>query len=425
MSFADFYFSRYKYYPAQIAKNPNKNLKIIVIIPCFNEPEIINTLESILNNYKVNFFIEIIILINSSETTSKSIIEFNRLTFTNVQKWINSNNSEKKKFFVLNIENLPKKTAGAGLSRKIAMDEALRRFNLINNNNGFIISLDADTICDNNYFIEIEKNIISKPKTKGFTIHFEHPISGKEFSDEIYNAITLYEIYLRYYIEVLRFCNFPYSFHTIGSAFGVRADIYAKQGGMNSKQAGEDFYFLHKIIPLGNFIEINSTKVIPSPRISDRVPFGTGVVIEKIIKESKNNFLTYNFDAFEIVKEFLEVKNQFYKNNFDDFDNYSFLMKSFLIKNNFTKELKKINVNSPNIKIYNKRFFDWFDAFRVLKFLNFAHENTFQKKSVISETQKLLFRKKIEVEIKNPKKILELLRKIQSQNTYKTLEIKY
>ena len=43
------------------------------------------------------------------------------------------------------------------------------------------------------------------------------------------------------------FVGYPDSIYTIGSAFAVRAEAYMKQGGMNRRQAGEDFYFLYKL----------------------------------------------------------------------------------------------------------------------------------------------------------------------------------
>jgi len=386
--FSESYFQKYKYFPIQIEEQPNSELKICVIIPCYNEPEILLTLNSLKQNLTTKFAIEIIILINSSETTPQNIIEINNNSFLEINKWIIDNSFENRKFFVKKIENLPSKFAGAGLARKIVMDEALRRFNLINNKNGFIVSLDADTICENNYLLEIEKQIIKHPKTKGFTIDFEHQKNPKLYSEENIKAIILYEKYLRYYIESLRFAKFPYAYQTIGSAFGVRADIYAMQGGMNTKQAGEDFYFLHKIIPLDDFFEINTTKVYPSSRISDRVPFGTGVVINKILNENTFVFETYNFDAFVDLKIFLEqihLFSKFYDNKNIDIPE---ILNLFLIKNDFSNALISINSNCTNIENFKKRFYQWFDAFRIIKFLNFAHETYYKKSDILIEIQK-------------------------------------
>ncbi len=389
MGFADSYFQKYKYFPAVIDDLPDKETKIIVIIPCFDEPEILKTLSSLLNCESTIFPVEIITLINSSQTTEQEIINNNRETYTLLKQWCEQNSSHMRKFFAKNIEDLPSKFAGAGLARKIAMDEALRRFNIIDNPKTYIVSLDADTLCAKNYLSEIEQTIVEDEKINGFTVKFEHQKDTKLFSKEIIAAISLYELHLHYYINSLRYSGFPYSFHTIGSAFGVNAMIYAKQGGMNTKQAGEDFYFLHKIIPLGNFCEITCTCVYPSPRISTRVPFGTGISVANILKEKEIIFKTYNFTAFKELKMFFSQKNNFFKYS----DNKEVILtdsiKDFLEKINYKEALININQNSTNLKTFEKRFFQWFDAFCIVKYLNFAHEKYFTKNDILLENNRL------------------------------------
>src|SRR4029434_9989987 len=105
---------------------------------------------------------------------------------------------------------------------------------------------------------------------------------------EIYKAIAAYELHLRYYLQALRTAGFPHGYHTIGSSMAVRARTYMEQGGMNRRQAGEDFYFLHKLIPLGGFTELNSTTVYPLPRPSNRVPFGTGRAVSEWLIQTGN-----------------------------------------------------------------------------------------------------------------------------------------
>jgi len=185
----------------------------------------------------------------------------------------------------------------------------------------------------------------------------------------------------------------------------VRADAYAKQGGMNRRKAGEDFYFLQKIIMLGNYGEINSTKVIPSPRTSDRVPFGTGAAISKMLENNTNVFTTYNFDAFILLKSFFKNIPSFYK--LFSYENIEMPMQEFLKMNNFEDDYIKIKKNSPTINIFTKRFFDWFNAFRVIKFLNFAHENLYTKKPVQQATKQFL--DKLNLDNKNLNSSKELL----------------
>ena len=64
-------------------------------------------------------------------------------------------------------------------------------------------------------------------------------------------AIMKYELYLRYYRLALEYTGHPHAYHCIGSAFAVRTLDYVAQGGMNKRQAGEDFYFLQKLIATG------------------------------------------------------------------------------------------------------------------------------------------------------------------------------
>jgi len=417
LSFADTYFKRFQSGNILIKEKPNKNLFLSIVIPSFNEDFLCKSLQSIKNCTLPEKSVEVIVIINSSEDTPSDILNKNRKTYKNAQKFAEENGSEKLRFFIINLENLPKKFAGVGLARKTGMDEALRRYNLLNKPNGLIAGFDADALLQKNYLTEIENYFSKYPKTNAVSINFEHPLTGNDFDEKVYKSIINYELHLRYFVEALRFANFPFAFHTIGSSFAVKADIYAKQGGMNRKKAGEDFYFLQKIIPLGNYGEINTTKVIPSPRISDRVPFGTGAAVSKMIETNSRDFGTYNFDSFLLLKSFFSDINKL----FSDFsvNNTPEPMYDFLKLNNFENDLLIIKSNSPNINRFKKRFFDWFNAFRVIKFLNFSHENYYQKKTVQQEAETLL--KKYHPEINIPeteKELLLLYRKIQTKTVF-------
>lgn len=339
---------------------------------------------------KIKTSIEVIVVINSSENTSSEIVNQNIKTYNEANNWIAQHEDSSLRFFILHEQKLPNKYAGAGLARKIGMDQAVARFNALDNNNGVIVSIDADSKLKTNYFAELEKHFDMFPKTNAITTYFEHPIEGNEFEPDIYAAISQYELYMRYYKLASSFTGFPYSYYTIGSCFAVGVNAYVKQGGMNKKQAGEDFYFLHKIFPLGNCYEINTTCVYPSSRPSDRVPFGTGPMVKSIVKSKSKEFLTYNFHAFIDLKSFLSNIDKLFR--IEDLNELlNCLPKSiseFLIENHFPIAIKEINSNSSNIKTFTKRFYNWFDAFRVLKFLNFAHDNYYEKQALLNESEK-------------------------------------
>ncbi len=418
MSFADVYLDKQKNFKIKIQAKPFPDLKYIVVIPCFNEFNLIKTLYSLRNCNKIKSSIEILIIINSSEDSGKEILDQNIKTLNKTKNWIHENEDSSLRFFIIHEKDLPRKFAGAGLARKIGMDQAIARFSELNKDNGIIISLDADSEVKSNYFTELEKHFAKYPKTNVVTTYFEHPVEGNEFNENIYNAAAIYELYMRYYKLSLAHTCFPYSYYTVGSCFAVRANAYVKQGGMNRKQAGEDFYFLHKVFPLGNSYEINTTRVIPSSRISDRVPFGTGPMIKLIIESKTKEFLTYDFDAFlELRDLFSRVKYLFKAETSESEEIIKELpncISKFLVENKISEALNEINKNSSNIKTFIKRFYNWFDAFKVLKFLNFAHENIYVKRPLLGEAEKLLERiENIKPDEKNYKRYLELYRSLE------------
>ena len=99
----------------------------------------------------------------------------------------------------------------------------------------------------------------------------------------------------------------------------VKALPYIKAGGMNRRQAGEDFYFIQKLVPAGGYFSLNSTTVYPSPRPSFRVPFGTGASISKLNESGEPVLLTYNISAFNELKLFFGKAEDYYKLTGEEF----------------------------------------------------------------------------------------------------------
>ena len=271
MGFAAQYLAKNRLFGDFISQSPRQDLKYIVVIPSYNEDRITETLHSLWKAKRPQGSIEVITVINASEATPEDIRENNRRSLREIEEWRSIYADEDFKVYPVQSPDLPAKDFGAGLARKIGMDEATSRFEKLGKEDGYIISLDADTTVEENYFTAIERTVEDGPSVNAGIIYFEHPVEGSEFSEEIYHAVAQYELFLRYYNQGLRWTGFPYAFHTIGSAFFVRARAYVKQGGMIRRKAGEDFYFLNKIFQLGKISEVNSTAVYPSPRFSDRV----------------------------------------------------------------------------------------------------------------------------------------------------------
>ncbi|MEZ4909144.1 MAG: glycosyltransferase family A protein [Saprospiraceae bacterium] len=254
-------YSNYEYNFDLIESEIKPQTDIIIIIPSYYEKDILSTLESLLecDYYKCN--VEVIIVINQSKESPDNVSSFHHQQFSDLLLWSERNNNPKISFFPIIITDIPPKHAGVGIARKTGMDEAYKRFSKINNLNGLIVSLDADTIVSKNYLQTIEIEYNTDNITKAFSIYFEHLINNKLPHK---SAIIDYELHLRYYINMQRLYNLPFAFYTIGSAMAVRAFAYGESFGMNKRQAGEDFYFLHKFIKTWYFKEINNTAVYPS-----------------------------------------------------------------------------------------------------------------------------------------------------------------
>lgn len=372
------YFSRFEAFPQRLSEPVSSDLEIIVVIPCFNEPDIETTLHSLQQCTSTNCSIETIIIVNHSEIEKETIKEFNRITFNKLQAFSKKYNTTKLKFLPIFAENLPKKHAGVGLARKIGMDEAIHRFAQIDNPNGIIVSCDADTMVEKNYLTEIENFYQKNPHCSVANIAFEHPLVG-DLPHEQYKSIAEYELYLRYYVQQLKRINFPYAYHTIGSCFSLRAKAYCRQGGMNKRQAGEDFYFLQKLFQTEQVGEINTTKVFPSSRMSDRVPFGTGTVMAKMLTEQQD-YVTYSSDSFNVLQGFFSHipilrTTQDLRSAFQTFHP---CLQEFLSFDEFEQKIIEIRNNSTSNELYLKRFFNWFNGFLVYKFLNHSTQ-TFPK----------------------------------------------
>ena len=388
----NFYLNKYGFCEPQIIEKPNQNVSIIIVIPCFNETDLISSLEAIYNCNLPNTNVEVITVINAGIKYNDTVKSQNLKTLNTAKEWASVNNSEQLKFhFILN-NDLPKKHAGVGLARKIGMDEAVSRFDTLNID-GTIVCFDADSNCDQNYLVEIEKHFNTNPKTTGCSIHYEHPIEGTEFDKLIYKGIINYELFLRYYNQALLYCDFPFAYQTVGSSMAVRSSIYQKQGGMNKRKAGEDFYFIHKIIALGGFTNLSTTKVIPSPRISDRVPFGTGKAIGDWIETKADTYSTYDIKIWFILKAFVSIVPELQHKDLNQLSFYNNAeykhLINFLNENDFDNGLIEIRKNSTDSKSYLKRFFVWFNAFRVLKTVHYLRDNQYPNKPIFEEAKQL------------------------------------
>tara|TARA_Y100000991_G_C21964889_1_gene346341 strand:- start:362 stop:1627 length:1266 start_codon:yes stop_codon:yes gene_type:complete len=409
ISIVNQYFNRFPYRKINIALESYKDLKIIVVIPSYNEKNIQPTIDSLfLKQDDFSFNVEVIVLINNSESEIDEIKEQNLSTLKKLQNLSKTYSNSNMHLIPVLIRDLDSKHAGVGWARKLGMDLATQRFRNINFN-GIIVGLDADTLVESNYINSIYSFFLNN-NYNAASIHFEHPISEDSFSDIHLEQIIYYELHLRYYKNSLNYLNLPYSFYTIGSAFALTASAYARQGGMNRRKAGEDFYFINKLIKGEIFGEIRDTKVIPSPRISNRVPFGTGRAILEGLNKQKDLSLTYDFQSFEIINSWINrIENKDFK-----YENFPEILKAYMGKEIWIKHHTIMLNNTNSHKSYLKLFYNTFDAFWMLKFIHFLRDNYYPNTSLLDNTNALLIKMGYPI-ISSITSQLEFLRKLDKK----------
>ena len=148
---------------------------------------------------------------------------------------------------------------------------------------------------------------------------------------------------------------------------------------MNKKKAGEDFYFLEKLVKNVKVEKINTTTVYPASRQSWRVPFGTGPRITRFLEGVRNEYLLYNPETFYILKSWLEIflhgVNLTAEEYLEKSDEISKPLSSFLKAQKLSAWWKSISANSTGTEQLYKQKIRWFDGFRTLKFVHYLRDN--------------------------------------------------
>ncbi len=358
------YLDRYAWKHPVFDPSEYPNADIIIVIPAYNEPNLEKAIESLQKCEKPSGQVLIVVILNEPEDADEVIHHINQKAFDTIQKL-------DTQFPILcSFEILPKKKAGVGLARKIGMDEAVRIFNHFDKS-GVITCFDADCTCSTNYLVEVEDHFNKTGSNTALTF-YEHPLDGENTE-----AIINYELYLRYYVDALRWSGFPYAFQTLGSCISVRSDAYELQGGMNTRKAGEDFYFIHKMTALGKISEINTPTIYPSDRLSDRVPFGTGHAVNKYLENGDPNYPVYAPMIFVDLREFIDQLASIYSKK-AMISTIPAPIYKFLAEQEFENTLQEIIQQTTDYQSFKKRFFQWFDGLKVLQMVHYCRDHHYK-----------------------------------------------
>ena len=368
-----------------ISQDAPGDLEVFLVIPAYNESNIVTTLKSLSDCDIPTGSVEVLVVVNSRENENEEIKNQNKLTYRQVLQWAAENDTDWLKLYCVLVDDLSSKKGGVGLARKMGMDEGVRRFDQVGKN-GLIVNLDADCSVDKNYFTAIQSFFRKHDKLWSGGVHFEHIETPNPHEVE---AIRLYELHLRYFIDAQRWIRLPFAYQTIGSCMVVRSDAYQKRGGMNVRKAGEDFYFLHKFIDIYRHGDILTTNVRPSGRVSDRVPFGTGKAIGLQLQGYPQS--TYAFEGFETLADLRSSLPMLFETGSISpwLQNHNKYLANFLRDQLGVAGIEEMLEQTRAVSTFEKRFFQWFNAFKLMKYLHDVIRPAFPDQPVPIEAAKL------------------------------------
>ena len=345
-------------------KIEKKCFDFFIVIPCYNEFDyIFQTLESIdKQNQNILNKTLVIIVINNSQ--KDSCLDNNKT----YQKLI----LQKYNFNFIAIDcfsqkyAIPEKLSGVGYARKVGLDFSLK---YISSNQSILCCLDADTLISNDY-LDIIKQCFEK-KINAAVINFKHQKSKKPIIEK---GIRKYEKLIKNIAKKIESTGSPYGYVSMGSTIVCNVKAYIACGGMNTKKATEDFYFLQSLAKYTKINKINNVLVFPSSRDENRVYLGTGFRMNEFLKNKSFKNLEFSDQSYIEIKKIINTVNKYWNND------YNFIYKElnkildyktlqFLNEQNFEKVWIRFKQNAKNKKQFILFFHQWFDGFSVMKLL--------------------------------------------------------
>lgn len=390
-----------------------------LVIPCYNETD--DFVDRLCQTFSGNNSLSLLVIIVINQPDSADSIDANQALWNVLIEKFSSVHLDKennsKKYHWLTAKNnidfllvdrfshvsqkIPAQQ-GVGLARKIGSDIACQLFMQQRLENHWVHHSDADTHLPEDYFSALhnvnntDKRLNQMSAAVYPYTHIQrhqdqknaHSFNARYVNARYFVATQLYEKALAYYVNGLEYANSPYAFHTLGSCIASNLYHYAQVRGFPKKAGGEDFYLLNKLAKVGTVITLDNAQLKIDARHSDRVPFGTGPAVEKILamESPEKEYRYYNPQCFRELKEVLEHFDTLFQHrnteagnteHAEKIDSYhawlshlstptQTALKELNIHQLFAHINKQINSHEQCIQHCHQ----WLDGFKTLKFIH-------------------------------------------------------
>jgi hypothetical protein len=259
---------------------------------------------------------------------------------------------------------------GVGLARKIGGDIALGLFAQQRLEVPLLYFSDADAELPYDYF---RREAVNGGHVSALLFPFCH-VAGA--NDEVEKATQLYELSIRYHVLGLAHAASPYAHHSVGSTLAVAANAYAAVRGVPKRNAAEDFYLLDKLGKVSPICRLSGPPIRLKSRPSERVPFGTGPRVAKIMVEG-DAYVT-NPIAYCILRLVIAALNKFaiagdgreLERICDDVPAPLALAAQRALTNSDLLNAVIDAATKTSLGNLRRRVHGWFDALRTLRFLH-------------------------------------------------------
>lgn len=263
---------------------------------------------------------------------------------------------------------------GVGLARKIGCDVALALHRKRCISGRWIYCSDADAQLPHDYF----QPCVEDPKVAALIFAYRHesPEDARQRA-----AINVYERHMAHYVDGLNSAGSPYAFHTLGSCLAVDFEAYAKVRGFPRRSGGEDFYLLNKLAKIGKVITPECQAIRLSARVSERVPFGTGPALSRLLENESpiDAPIFYNPKCFSSLGSLISIMSTLGPGAaLEDLSaslSAAPLLFSKIESLGIDGFLKHAQKHCKDEHSFQRQFADWFDAFRTLKLIHALSEN--------------------------------------------------
>ena len=261
---------------------------------------------------------------------------------------------------------------GVGLARKIGCDVALAQIAHGVVRSRFIHCTDADVQLPVDYFTQTQA--LRGPCSAAIYAFLHIP----EPDPALRAAIEDYEASLRYYVHGLQLAGSPYAFQSIGSTVAVDATAYAQVRGFPRRDAAEDFYLLDKLAKVGPVRSLAGNPLRLAGRVSQRVPFGTGKAMWRLITGDLELQL-YHPATFTYLRTWLQILERAAHTPLCLFsacaaENGGDAIHAALQTLGTADAIVTAHAKTRSVPARRRFLHTWFDGFRTLKFIHALRE---------------------------------------------------